>query len=32
MPNERGDLKKIERTLAVSMKRFRVRSSNLTAA
>jgi ATP-dependent RNA helicase RhlE len=32
MPNERGDLKKIERTLSVQMKRFRVRSSEVTAA
>jgi len=32
MPNERGDLKKIERGLGVQMKRFRVRSSELTAA
>jgi ATP-dependent RNA helicase RhlE len=26
-PSERGDLKKIERTLSISMKRFRVRSA-----
>ena len=32
MPSERGDLKKIERTLCVQMKRFRVRASELTAA
>jgi ATP-dependent RNA helicase RhlE len=32
MPNERGDLKKIERGLGVHMKRFRVRESVLTAA
>ncbi len=32
MPNERGDLKKIERALSVQMKRFRVRSSNMAAA
>jgi ATP-dependent RNA helicase RhlE len=32
MPNERGDLKKIERVLCVHMKRFRVRESVLTAA
>ena len=31
-PQERGDLRKIERTLAISMKRFRVRSSEMTAA
>jgi len=32
IPAERGDLRKIERTLAVSMKRFRVRAADLTAA
>ncbi len=32
MPNERGDLKKIERALSVQMKRFRVRASEMTAA
>lgn len=32
MPNERGDLKKIERGLGVQMKRFRVRASAMTAA
>ncbi len=32
MPNERGDLKKIERALSVQMKRFRVRSSSMAAA
>ena len=32
MPSERGDLKKIERTLCVQMKRYRVRASVLTAA
>ena len=31
-PNERGDLRKIERTLSIQMKRFRVRSSEMTAA
>jgi len=31
-PAERGDLRKIERTLAIQMKRFRVRSVNETAA
>src|SRR6202041_2518455 len=31
-PAERSDLRKIERTLAISMKRFRVRSSEMTAA
>jgi len=31
-PSERGDLRKIERTLSISMKRFRVRSSEMTAA
>jgi ATP-dependent RNA helicase RhlE len=31
-PSERGDLRKIERTLAITMKRFRVRSADLTAA
>jgi ATP-dependent RNA helicase RhlE len=31
-PSERGDLRKIERTLAISMKRFRVRSADLNAA
>jgi ATP-dependent RNA helicase RhlE len=31
-PSERGDLRKIERTLSISMKRFRVRSAELTAA
>lgn len=32
IPAERGDLRKIERTLAISMKRFRVRSADLRAA
>ena len=32
IPAERGDLRKIERTLSISMKRFRVRTSELTAA
>jgi ATP-dependent RNA helicase RhlE len=32
MPNERGDLKKIERALSVQMKRFRVSASAMTAA
>jgi ATP-dependent RNA helicase RhlE len=31
-PAERGDLRKIERTLSIQMKRFRVRSADLTAA
>jgi ATP-dependent RNA helicase RhlE len=31
-PSERGDLKKIERTLSISMKRFRVRSASEKAA
>ena len=31
-PAERGDLRKIERTLCIQMKRFRVRSADLTAA
>ena len=31
-PSERGDLRKIERTLSIQMKRFRVRSADLTAA
>ena len=31
-PSERGDLRKIERTLAISMKRFRVRSADLVTA
>ncbi len=31
-PAERGDLRKIERTLAIQMKRFRVRSADMTAA
>jgi ATP-dependent RNA helicase RhlE len=31
-PAERGDLRKIERTLSISMKRFRVRSADLNAA
>jgi ATP-dependent RNA helicase RhlE len=31
-PAERGDLRKIEKTLSIQMKRFRVRSANLTAA
>jgi ATP-dependent RNA helicase RhlE len=31
-PAERGDLRKIERTLSISMKRFRVRSAELNAA
>jgi len=31
-PSERGDLRKIERTLSIQMKRFRVRSSEMTAA
>jgi ATP-dependent RNA helicase RhlE len=30
--SERGDLRKIERTLSIQMKRFRVRSSEMTAA
>jgi ATP-dependent RNA helicase RhlE len=30
-PSERGDLRKIERALSIQMKRFRVRSSELTA-
>jgi ATP-dependent RNA helicase RhlE len=32
MPNERGDLKKIERALSVQMKRFRVRAAQGAAA
>jgi ATP-dependent RNA helicase RhlE len=32
VPSERGDLRKIERTLSISMTRFRVRTSELTAA
>jgi ATP-dependent RNA helicase RhlE len=32
VPAERGDLRKIERTLSIQMKRFRVRSADLTAA
>ncbi len=32
IPAERGDLRKIERTLAITMKRFRVRRAELTAA
>ena len=32
VPSERGDLRKIERTLAITMKRFRVRASEMTAA
>ncbi len=31
-PSERGDLRKIERVLAIQMKRFRVRSTELSAA
>jgi ATP-dependent RNA helicase RhlE len=31
-PAERGDLRKIEKTLSITMKRFRVRSADLTAA
>jgi superfamily II DNA/RNA helicase len=31
-PSERGDLRKIERTLSISMKRFRVRSAEMPAA
>jgi ATP-dependent RNA helicase RhlE len=31
-PSERGDLRKIERTLLISMKSFRVRSAEMTAA
>lgn len=31
-PTERGDLRKIERTLSIQMKRFRVRSADATAA
>jgi ATP-dependent RNA helicase RhlE len=31
-PAERGDLRKIERTLAIQMKRFRVRSVEMSAA
>jgi ATP-dependent RNA helicase RhlE len=31
-PTERGDLRKIERTLSIQMKRFRVRSADLNAA
>ena len=32
VPAERGDLRKIERTLSIQMKRFRVRTSELSAA
>jgi len=32
IPAERGDLRKIERTLSISMKRFRVRAADLRAA
>jgi len=32
VPSERGDLRKIERTLSISMKRFRVRAAEMTAA
>jgi ATP-dependent RNA helicase RhlE len=32
VPSERGDLRKIERTLSITMKRFRVRASEMTAA
>ena len=32
IPAERGDLRKIERTLAITMKRFRVRAADLQAA
>jgi ATP-dependent RNA helicase RhlE len=32
IPAERGDLRKIERTLAITMKRFRVRAADQTAA
>ncbi|MGO9324960.1 MAG: DEAD/DEAH box helicase [Terracidiphilus sp.] len=32
IPAERGDLRKIERTLSISMKRFRVRAAGLRAA
>jgi ATP-dependent RNA helicase RhlE len=32
VPAERGDLRKIERTLSIQMKRFRVRSSEMPAA
>ena len=32
VPAERGDLRKIERTLSIQMKHFRVRSADLTAA
>jgi len=31
-PSERGDLRKIERTLSITMKRFRVRSADVKAA
>jgi ATP-dependent RNA helicase RhlE len=31
-PSERGDLRKIERTLSIQMKRFRVRSTEMSAA
>src|SRR5580658_2418928 len=31
-PSERGDLRKIERTLSITMKRFRVRSAEMNAA
>jgi ATP-dependent RNA helicase RhlE len=32
VPSERGDLRKIEKTLSISMKRFRVRSAETSAA
>ncbi len=32
IPAERGDLRKIERTLSITMKRFRVRPADRTAA
>jgi hypothetical protein len=32
VPSERGELRKIERTLSIQMKRFRVRSADLNAA
>jgi len=31
-PSERGELRKIERTLSISMKRFRVRSMDMAPA
>jgi ATP-dependent RNA helicase RhlE len=31
-PSERGDLRKIERTLSITMKRFRVRSADMAPA